>query len=97
MQVDLLDACQEYGLEQTGTKHELVASLRKHFLSRATGADSEVALVSEAQAGMNLVQQLTDKVSQLDEAIQTKTDELQSMHEGDRCAIDCTCKQSQSL
>eukprot|EP00892_Ulva_mutabilis_P007482 jgi/Ulvmu1/5105/UM021_0122.1 len=79
----LLNACEEYGLTTSGTKHDLVATLRDHF-SASTMADPGASLVSEAQADMDLVQDLTDKVSLLDQAIQTKTDELQSMHEGDR-------------
>lgn len=81
---ELINACEEYGVGTSGTKHELVAELRQHFSASKTIADPGAASVDEVDDGMDLVQQLTSKVSQLDEAIQTKTNELQSMHEGDR-------------
>lgn len=81
---DLINACEEYGVTTSGTKHELVAGLRQHFSESTTITDPDAASVIEVDGGMDLVQHLTSKVSQLDEAIQTKTNELQSMHEGDR-------------
>lgn len=93
MQVELIDACEERGLVSSGTKHELVAALRQHF--SMTPPESDAALVTEVEDGMDLVQHLTAKVSQLDEAIQTKTNELHSMHKGDRydfaCFLDLAC------
>lgn len=87
MQVELVDACEERGLVTSGTKHELVAALQQHCSMTLT--DSDAALETEVEDGMDLVQHLTAKVSQLDEAIQTKTNELHSMHKGDRYEIAC--------
>lgn len=97
LQAELLGACEEYGLAMTGTKHELVATLRAHFSSANGVTDAEVALINEAQTDVELVQYLTDKVSQLDQAIQTRTQELQSMHEGDRCAPCFGCSDDDDL
>lgn len=85
MQAELVSACQEKGVATAGTKDQLASNLLAFFATE--GADAAVVATSAAASSTDDVL-LTKRMSELDSAIQSRTEELQSLHEGDRCTFD---------
>jgi hypothetical protein len=84
VQAELIKACQEYDVPASGTKEQLVSNLLACFSTQ--GVETS-AVKSPAVGSDDDIQLLTKRVSELDSAIQTRTEELQSLHDGDRCTI----------
>lgn len=82
MQPELIEACKEKGVATSGTKEKLASNLLAFF---ATAGSNAAALPGNSADDMQL---LSSRVAELDQAIQTRTEELQSLHDGDRYAIE---------
>lgn len=83
LQAELVEACQEKGVGTKGTKDQLASNLLAFF-----AAESSVDAITTAAATSSAddIQCLSTRVAALDAEIQTRTEELQSLHDGDRCS-----------
>lgn len=87
LQTELVEACQLKGVATTGTKEQLASNLLAFFATADSNTVAVAVAASAAASSADDVQLLTSRVAELDNAIQTRTEELQSLHDGDRCAF----------
>jgi hypothetical protein len=76
-----VEACQQYGLTEQGNKEQLVAALHGHF------ANSDVAQPAALPESLRDEKALSEH--ELDLAIQSRTEELHALHQGDGWVFLC--------